>query len=476
MNTVPKLSHVRFAIADYSLAQPTTIHLDSSPDIRPETPDSRLPASAPARHPAKLLPAGKGFLQIFGRAPGPFTIAWRETAGGSRRRATRSTWKKAKAFADQKAIDLANLQTGLRTLSPVDAASYLRALEILAPSGKPIELVAAEYAQAHAILHTSNTSPNSHTLAEAARFLMEHRPADVTPKTIPELVALLLARQKKIGNGAKGLRTLAQQLGVFAQKFPGPLHVLRAPDLNAWEHSLSVGLRTRKNYRAAVSQIVRFAQDNSHLSKTWDELSHLDKIKPLPTEALLFTPDKMTRLIQHCPGNLVPLVVLMAFGGVRHEEISPEDRTDALLDWSNIDLAKGLIRVPKTVAKTKRMRLIKMQPNLIAWLRPHARRSGPICDLKCTGDALYRLGKRAGVSWVKNACRNSFISYRVAASNDVALVAREAGNSARIIADEYLELVTQEQGKAWFDIFPRAEEDILHLPLFGWATSRSTKL
>jgi integrase len=418
------------------------------------------------RNPAKLLPAGTGFVQIFGRSPGPFTIAWRGTGGGPRERAMRSKWTSAKSFAERKATELANLQSGIRKLSPVEATAFLRALEILAPTGKQLELALAEYTEAVQILAGAGT------VAEACRWFMEHRPVGVTPKKVPDLVDLLLKQKRKDGNGAKGIRTLEHQLEAFGEKFGGPFHLARAPEINAWLRSLDVGLRTRKNYRAAVVELARFAHANNFLAKSWDELKRLDKIKPLPTEAFIWTAEQMTRLLGSCPDNLLPLLVLMSFGGVRHEEMSPEDKGDALLDWSNINMDKAEIRIPKTVAKTKRMRRITMQPNLVAWLRPYAKRNGPICELKATGDALYRLGQRAGITWVKNACRNSFISYRLAQSDNLGLVAREAGNSAKVIQDEYLALADEEQGKRWFAIFPKEEKDILRFPLFAWAEAK----
>lgn len=433
------------------------------PDFRPKTPDSRL---LPARHSGEEVLVGTGKVQLFGRAPGPWTIAWYETEASPRRRAMRSSHKKAKALFDRKVVELRNLATGLRELTPADGASFLRCLEIAAPTGQSIELLVSEAAEVRRILDGTATG------AEAARFLVAHRPSDVSPRNIPDIITLLLDQKRQDGNGAKGLRTLAQQLRRFGAKFTGPPHLVRAPEYKAWEYSLKVGLRTRKNYRAAVATLFSFAKSIHSLSLTWDELALLDKIKLPATEALPWTPEQIVRLLSVCPAGLMPLVVLMAFGGVRHEEMNPEDRADARLDWSNIDLVTGQIRISKAVAKTQRARTFKLQPNLIAWLRQRARRSGPICDLKCTGDALYRLGKRAGIPWRKNACRESFISYRVAQSNNVALVAKEAGNSARIIAEEYLALKTQEQGEAWFAIFPRVEEDILRLPLFAYGASQ----
>jgi hypothetical protein len=50
----------------------------------------------------------------------------------------------------------------------------------------------------------------------------------------------------------------------------------------------------------------------------------------------------------------------------------------------------------------------------------------------------------------KNAFRNSYISYRLAHTKDINLVAYESGNSPEMIRKYYLDLVNPEQAAAWF--------------------------
>ncbi len=58
--------------------------------------------------------------------------------------------------------------------------------------------------------------------------------------------------------------------------------------------------------------------------------------------------------------------------------------------------------------------------------------------------------------WKHNALRHSFISYRVAETQDVAKVSLEAGNSPQIIFKNYRELVQPKEAKAWFAINPKS--------------------
>jgi len=64
------------------------------------------------------------------------------------------------------------------------------------------------------------------------------------------------------------------------------------------------------------------------------------------------------------------------------------------------------------------------------------------------------LCKKAGVQSRHNGLRHSYASYRIAILQDPARVAHEMGNSTRIVAKHYQELVTPEQAQRWFAIVP----------------------
>ena len=60
----------------------------------------------------------------------------------------------------------------------------------------------------------------------------------------------------------------------------------------------------------------------------------------------------------------------------------------------------------------------------------------------------------APFAWKHNALRHSFISYRVAETQDAAKVSLEAGNSPQMIFKHYRELVRPEAAKTWFNLMP----------------------
>jgi integrase len=146
---------------------------------------------------------------------------------------------------------------------------------------------------------------------------------------------------------------------------------------------------------------------------------------------------------------------LIAFGGLRHEEA-------ARLDWSNY--MNGHIHVPAELAKCRRQRLVEVQPNLVAWLEPFRKPSGPVQPFVNVTNELVELAKAAGVEWKHNALRHSFGSFRLAIIQNPEKVAYEMGNSVPMVFEHYRALVTEAEGKNWFSIMPSVAPNILTLP------------
>ena len=66
--------------------------------------------------------------------------------------------------------------------------------------------------------------------------------------------------------------------------------------------------------------------------------------------------------------------------------------------------------------------------------------------------------------WKKNALRHSFISYRVADTQNVNQTALECGNSPAVIFKHYRELVRPAEAKKWFGIAPDADGKVTVIP------------
>jgi len=153
----------------------------------------------------------------------------------------------------------------------------------------------------------------------------------------------------------------------------------------------------------------------------------------------------------------------IAFAGLRNAEIQR-------LDWSQV--REDFIEIKAKNSKTNARRLVPISKNLKAWLAPRRKATGKVCFFANVNKQIVKLvgeinskGKKQKLKdtfqWKHNALRHSFISYRVALTQNVDQVALEAGNSPRVIFASYRELVTPEQAKSWFAVAPAKMENVV---------------
>jgi len=149
--------------------------------------------------------------------------------------------------------------------------------------------------------------------------------------------------------------------------------------------------------------------------------------------------------------DTVPMLAIGAFAGLRESEIQQ-------LHWNEVKLARGHIEVTAAKAKSARRRLVPIQQNLAAWLRPFSGITGPVVPDFARGK-LGRVRKAAGLTrWPRNGLRHSFASYRYAATQDAPLTAHDLGHSGtQLLYQHYRELVTPEDAAQYWQISPAAE-------------------
>ena len=70
------------------------------------------------------------------------------------------------------------------------------------------------------------------------------------------------------------------------------------------------------------------------------------------------------------PG-IVPALAIGLFAGLRRSEFFS-------LDWSEVDLENRTIEVKGIKAKTRQRRLVHIADNLVTWLAPHQKSTGPL--------------------------------------------------------------------------------------------------
>ena len=115
----------------------------------------------------------------------------------------------------------------------------------------------------------------------------------------------------------------------------------------------------------------------------------------------------------------------------------------------NILLDRGVIEVTAKKSKTRRRRLIAVQPNLRAWLALEG-------ELRAVSPMTVRAEiRQSKVDWHHNVTRHSFVSYHLAQFQNAAKTALEAGHTEQMLFAHYRELVTPTTAAEFWAIRPK---------------------
>jgi integrase len=294
---------------------------------------------------------------------------------------------------------------------------------------------------------------------------------------VADAIASFLRARAERGCGAEHLADLAQRLGLFARQFPITTADITPALLTDFLRALDVTPRTRLNYRRALENFTNWLRGEKLLEKDFTMVDVPVPIlpeKPIP----IFHPDEMRWLLAHAPASVLPVLLLGGFAGLRTSEVR-------ILRWTDISFARGRIRVPKGKTGARNVPLLA---NLRAWLEP-LKTDGPVLTIvESSIDAGYRRavaranrelerrGDRLRLAWKANALRHSFVSYRVAATKDLAKVSLECGHSVATLRKHYLELVDDDEAAAWFALRPGRASNTEQLSLFSDAETTPQRL
>ena len=383
-----------------------------------------------------------------------YTISY--WAEGKRKREVFKTLQAAKDVAATKATQMTKGDLRAAKLTDVDCAAYLRATALLESVGVPLELAASEYASAAKRL-------GEVSLSQAVDFYLKRHPVHLAPKMVREVVDELLKLKESDGLSARYRQQLAYHLERFADRFCCRVGDVTGTDIDAWLRDLDLGPRSRNNLRNSIKGLFNFAVARKYLPKDHDEMDAVGLAKDSGGEIEIFTPREMAELLTVATPAQLPFLAIGAFAGVRHAEL-------LRLDWAQVRRTAQVIEIRAETAKTASRRVIPVLPNLRKWLAPYWAESGKVSIYANMVEHLAELaqrvtearqkwsekngGKFEPFKWKHNALRHSFISYRVAQTQNVAQVALEAGNSPQMIFQHYRELVPAKEGREWFAIMP----------------------
>ena len=156
--------------------------------------------------------------------------------------------------------------------------------------------------------------------------------------------------------------------------------------------------------------------------------------------------------------SVIPYLAVQLFAGLRPFEAER-------LDWSRVYFGTNQIEVLGETSKTGETRYVKLEPGLIAWLKPFRENQGRIIGpffvetLRAVKEAAgFTFGDDDTRPWPKDVLRHCFGSYWLAVHKDRAHLAEEMGNSVAVIKRRYRKAIPEEIAKGYWKILPKLKK------------------
>lgn len=228
-----------------------------------------------------------------------------------------------------------------------------------------------------------------------------------------------------------------------------PLSQVSRDDVEKWLFKNGWSPATIRGKRIDVRTFFRFAVGRRWIVSNPAEKLEAVQLPDAPPGILKV--DECKAMLSVIDENLLPLVVLNLFCGLRPEEC-------VQIRNENVQLDRGFVEVLATVAKSRKRRIVEISQNARVWLlnikfvprtpKWYARQLPKL--RKLAGQVLGR-----PFPWPKNCLRHSFASYHLAMHGSADKTALQMGHrSTDMLFRHYRELVTKEEAEKFWVIVP----------------------
>jgi integrase len=320
---------------------------------------------------------------------------------------------------------------------------------------------------AHEIL-----APLGLSLNEAAQHYAEHIKSTHQGITLEKAVEELLLARAREQCSKIYQRALKYRLTRFVEAYPNwTCRQIKTIQIDEFLTSLGGRAATVNTFRKDIRTLFNHLRSRELCKQ--NPADHALSIKETRERVKILSPAEARNLLESCDPVTLPSIAIAVFCGLRTSEV-------ARLEWEDVNLLEGVIRLEAVKSKTQAMRVIKIPDCCVAWLIPYAQRRGQITSTdfrnqfdKVRVKAGYRpsYGKRRDsklqelltavvkknqplTPWQPNVLRHTAISYRLAEIGDIGVVSTWAGNSPSVIRNHYLSLVSEAEAFAFYSIRP----------------------
>ena len=359
-------------------------------------------------------------------------------------RKTFGTRDESERFIEQTRTELCNAGLDSQTLTSDQRADASLALKSLPPNMTLNDAV-KHYAQAASKLAGS-------PLAAAVDFyLLHHKPVGGV-KTVSELLTDYLASKRKLGRRARTLSDIQCRMGQFAKEFGNThVHALRPENIDTWLDDHHYTGQSRINYCRVLSGFFSYARKLRLIESNPADRDHIDRPKldeRLPAVFPVASVECLMATALSKAPKITPYLAIGFFAGLRTTELDG-------LDWANIHIDQKLITIKPEIAKRRRQRHVDMSDNLIAWLQPYHKGTGPL-RVKGLRKLMDRVIKKSKVKWVHNGMRHTFASNHLEKTRDSSKTMLQLGHIGRVdvLFNHYRNLVTPVDCARYWKIVP----------------------
>jgi integrase len=316
------------------------------------------------------------------------------------------------------------------------------------------------------------------TLTAAARFYFERHFPDGGGRTIGELVADYVKSREDVDRRAATIRDILCRLGCatprnierngggtlhiapagFAHDFAAvPVAHVTTTDLEKWmgRHA-GKSKYTRRNMRVHLVALFNFAKARKYIRENPAEALITPKTsKNAKTRPYVLPPEDVEKLLRYAAAHdpeTVPYFAICIFAGIR-----PNGEANRLT-WAAINFERREIDIRADTSKTGDERFVEMSDNLIEWLLPYRKHTGPIYPTR--GD-VERVRRKSGVRWAPDCMRHSFGSYHMAQHENAGKTALAMGHrTIDTTFEHYRRAVHKEDAARFWNIKPEGAQVI----------------
>jgi integrase len=255
-----------------------------------------------------------------------------------------------------------------------------------------------------------------------------------------------LNAKARAGKSDRYLAALRVSLTSFTEgRARTPISAVTFSEIEEWLDSHNWAARTKRGYLCDVRTMFNFAIRRGLVSHNPAGAVELPVVETAP--AGIHTPEQVATVLNFARDydpNICRSLAVRYFTGLRSSEVERLEETE---------VKAGFIEVTAAKSKTRRRRLVSIQPNLRLWLD-----LGGVLPLRDVNNRMRlfvaALAKQHAIEWPHNVTRHSFCSYHIAHFGNAGKTAMEAGHSEQMLFTHYRELVTPEVARAFWQIVP----------------------